>query len=288
MGANNNYPAATRVHKIGNDLFRDADEPIFPVKEGGVDLLPNPRQNFAQLPDNLPTYERLVPPPTLRYDAQRMALRDQRMLGRPHGGTVVVHFLKRHEWFLETSLALLGRHTTWDGGFAPYSSADSSSPPLGDASGDALWDGQKQVKMVDAATNWGTPRMYGSPLIRQNGYIAEGRESSFERLIKLPVDEQPKGKGVWGRLRGKPKLRLSDPDADDDEEDDSASEEDSSSASDEQTTASASSSNNSQVQPSSQPSSSLSSSQLEDSSADSESSTLAAPSFVVQPHHGQR
>lgn len=33
---------------------------------------------------------------------------DKRYLGRNLGGTIVVHYLKKDEWFLETSLALLG------------------------------------------------------------------------------------------------------------------------------------------------------------------------------------
>ncbi|KDN48861.1 glycosyltransferase family 31 protein [Tilletiaria anomala UBC 951] len=39
------------------------------------------------------------------------AVRKKRYLGRPHGGTIVVHYIKKHEWFLETALALLGKPT---------------------------------------------------------------------------------------------------------------------------------------------------------------------------------
>ncbi|CAD6922706.1 unnamed protein product [Tilletia controversa] len=40
-------------------------------------------------------------------------VRARRYLNRPHGGTVVVHFLKKSEWFLETTLALLGTDALW-------------------------------------------------------------------------------------------------------------------------------------------------------------------------------
>lgn len=57
--------------------------------------------------------------PTLRFDPEEMRIRDKRFLHRPHGGTVVVHYLKRSEWFLETFLILLGRAKTWDDGLMP-------------------------------------------------------------------------------------------------------------------------------------------------------------------------
>ncbi|PLW58284.1 hypothetical protein PCANC_00848 [Puccinia coronata f. sp. avenae] len=62
---------------------------------------------------------KFIPSPTLRFDPKEMKLRDERFLHRPHGGTVVVHYLKRSEWFLETSLILLGRAKTWDDGLVP-------------------------------------------------------------------------------------------------------------------------------------------------------------------------
>ncbi|MGC4421205.1 hypothetical protein ABXW19_11985, partial [Streptococcus suis] len=34
-----------------------------------------------------------------------LALRNKRYLGRPHGGTIVVHYAKKPEWFMETALA---------------------------------------------------------------------------------------------------------------------------------------------------------------------------------------
>lgn len=311
-------PAAARIHKIGNDLIRDVEEPIFPLKGGAV-AGPGaaPRQNFAQLPDTLPEYEKLVPPPTLRYDAERMDLRHQRMLGRPHGGTVVVHFLKRHEWFLETSLALLGRHNTWDHGVGPAASSmpaaargsdTSALTPLGDAAADAAWNGQNRVQFVDAAANWGTPRQYGSPIVRGNGYIAEGREGAFERAVKLPVDERQDKKSVWGRLRGKPKLRIADPGQDEDDhkeqQEDGEEASESGSASAEQSTIEEEDAS-SALQSSSLASSAPQSTEASPGSLSSESESEAgdvpststrkatapssdSPQLVLQPHHHRR
>ncbi|OAV90570.1 hypothetical protein PTTG_06184 [Puccinia triticina 1-1 BBBD Race 1] len=62
---------------------------------------------------------KFVPSPTLRFDPEEIRLREARFLNLPHGGTVVVHYLKRSEWFLETSLILLGRAKTWDDGLIP-------------------------------------------------------------------------------------------------------------------------------------------------------------------------
>ena len=44
-------------------------------------------------------------------DGSAAALRRKRYLGLPHGGTIVVHYAKKHEWFLEAAVALLGRDT---------------------------------------------------------------------------------------------------------------------------------------------------------------------------------
>lgn len=70
------------------------------------------------------------------------SIRSRRHLYRPHGGTVVVHFLKKNEWFMETSVALLGNGKTWI-------------------------DGAGGI-----ASEW---RMWGSPRVREDGYVAEGR-----------------------------------------------------------------------------------------------------------------
>lgn len=86
---------------------------------------------------------RLIPHPTNKDSGdEAAALRARRYLGRPHGGTVVVHFLKKSEWFLETAVAFLGRQKTW----------------------------------VDGAGGVGSEwRMFGSPLLRHDNYVSEGR-----------------------------------------------------------------------------------------------------------------
>lgn len=37
------------------------------------------------------------------------ALRHKRFQGRLHGGTIVIHYIKSHDWYLETALALIGK-----------------------------------------------------------------------------------------------------------------------------------------------------------------------------------
>ncbi|EPQ32409.1 uncharacterized protein PFL1_00605 [Pseudozyma flocculosa PF-1] len=87
---------------------------------------------------------RLMPLPSHRDgNGEAEALRAKRYLGRRYGGTVVVHFLKKSEWFYETALALCGRSKSWPDG----------------AGG--------------SGTEW---RMYGSPLVRhEDGYVYDGR-----------------------------------------------------------------------------------------------------------------
>ena len=87
-----------------DDSSPDGDPSLPPSEPDNTDL-PIPKQHHAALPP-LPmdrvtapiTPKPRVPHPTLRYDADAIALRQRRMLGRPHGGTVVVHYLKRSEW----------------------------------------------------------------------------------------------------------------------------------------------------------------------------------------------
>ena len=164
------------------------------------------------MPAIIPDIERLVPPPTLRYEPERMTAHERRMLGLPYGGTVVVHYLKRNEWFLETALALLGRHRTWDSGVEAL--AYTHTPLIGAldqqdvvVSKSALWSGRGSVQLADAY--WGSARMFGSPIVRSDGYISEGRESAFERVAKLPVGPIS---GRLGRLIGRPKKGYADPD----------------------------------------------------------------------------
>lgn len=86
---------------------------------------------------------RLVPRPTSKDGFGDWAsLRARRYLNRPHGGTVVVHYLKKTEWWLETAMVFLGQTKMWQNG----------------AGG--------------VGREW---RMGGSPLVRHDGYISEGR-----------------------------------------------------------------------------------------------------------------
>ncbi|GAA6012082.1 hypothetical protein JCM11491_001744 [Sporobolomyces phaffii] len=165
------------------------------------------------------TEERFIPPPTLRYDPATLSLRSQRMLGLAHGGTVAVHYLKRNEWFYETALALLGRDKMWDAGF------DSPAYPLGSHSSAApsvySTDDYSLSTMVappgeDAEVEtipalWGSVRMYGSPIVLEDGTIVEGRRAEAHREIQSHVPgggggaggARPPAAGQWaGRFTG--------------------------------------------------------------------------------------
>lgn len=184
----------------------DGDQPV-------SSPFPLPKQHHVQIPSVVvPEYERLVPPPIMRYDSSRLAQRERRMLGQTHGGTVVVHFLKRNEWFMETALALLGRQTTWDSGVEAHAFAPrplTAAPmTLPVASSLRKWNGIGIVQPIDNV--WGTARMYGSPIIRSNGYIDEGREAAFERATKLPLENEPRAR-PGSKLRGRPRLGYADP-----------------------------------------------------------------------------
>lgn len=87
---------------------------------------------------------RMIPLPTHKDgNGEADELRRRRYLGKRFGGTVVVHYLKKSEWFYETALALSGRRRFWPDG----------------AGG--------------TGSEW---RMYGSPLVRhEDGYISGGR-----------------------------------------------------------------------------------------------------------------
>ncbi|GAA5919792.1 hypothetical protein JCM1841_005865 [Sporobolomyces salmonicolor] len=137
------------------------------------------------------TEERFIPAPTLRYDPASLSVRSQRMLGLKHGGTVAVHYLKRNEWFYETALALLGREKMWDGGIdtpayplspvSAYAVEDldlSTTPPF---SGAQAHDDQLKVEAFPAL--WGGVRMYGSPIVRADGMIVEGRRAEANREV---------------------------------------------------------------------------------------------------------
>ncbi|KAN0066189.1 hypothetical protein ACQY0O_000283 [Thecaphora frezii] len=87
---------------------------------------------------------RLIPLPSHKDgNGEAEALRAKRYLGRRYGGTVVVHFLKKSEWFYETALAFSGRSKFW---------ADGAG---------------------GSGTEW---RMFGSPLVRhEDSYVSDGR-----------------------------------------------------------------------------------------------------------------
>jgi len=161
---------------------------------------------------DLPLIKPRVPIATLRYDPVLLALRDRRMLGRPHGGTVVVHFLKRNEWFLETALALLGRHKTWDSGieaeaYAIRPVAESSVSKVQVVLPATTWNGVGVVDLADA--RWGIPRMWGSPIVRENGYISEGRE--VIQPVPPVVVPSSSSYGSDRFKNGTPKLGYADP-----------------------------------------------------------------------------
>lgn len=204
---------------------------------------PNFKKGFSFLPEAPVNPDilkhRAIPAPTLRYDPDTMTLRERRFLGLPYGGTVVVHYLKRNEWFLETALALLGREQFWDTGLeAPAYPAFVPSPPAGDhlppygghqdgenaiGQGQAkkiatipTWNGKGgEIDVVPA--EWGSARMYGSPLVKENGYVALGRTVPWDALQKSE-------EGKYGKLRGSPRQRYADmPDGDSTKEKESTS-----------------------------------------------------------------
>lgn len=166
---------------------------------------PNFKQGYSLFPDtdrDSDSYrKKAIPAPQLRYDPTSMSVREKRFLGRPHGGTVVVHYLKRNEWFLETALALLGRERTWDTGLdAPAYPPHIQNPPPGGQQQLRPDDRQKQEKVVSSMPNlktkgeveivspqWGGARMYGSPLIKDSGFVSAGRTVPWDALQKSEV-----------------------------------------------------------------------------------------------------
>ena len=121
------------------------------------------------------------------------------MLGKPHGGTVAVHFLKRTEWFYEAALALIGREKMWDSGVDAPAFAPLSVVGEEEVARVPRWDGVESVESVDPL--WGGARMYGSPIVREGGYVTEGREMDRRREVVLNGIG-----GRFGRMRGTPKM----------------------------------------------------------------------------------
>ncbi|GAA5822913.1 hypothetical protein JCM11251_004421 [Rhodosporidiobolus azoricus] len=179
----------------------------------------------------LPSYnERFIPAPTLRYDPASLSIRKQRMLGLSYGGTVAVHYLKRNEWFFETALALLGRERMWDNGvdvpaypLSPYSTNSLLEPyakdplavstrPLaaGTSPSSASSSTHRSSEVVAEAypALWGSPRMYGSPIVLEDGMIVEGRRAEANREVvdartaaaKVVKNEPVEGASWSGRV----------------------------------------------------------------------------------------
>lgn len=155
------------------------------------------------------TEERFIPYPTLRYDPSTLSIRKERMLGLPNGGTVAVHYLKRNEWFYETALALLGREKMWDHGqdHSPDNDHQVSTTYSMDqfefeqVPSILLEDTEEEdeEEMVETlpASLWGSVRMYGSPIVREDGMIVEGRRAEAHREIMG-------ASGGGGRVGGRP------------------------------------------------------------------------------------
>ncbi|PWN45508.1 hypothetical protein IE81DRAFT_344809 [Ceraceosorus guamensis] len=104
---------------------------------------------------------RHLPRPTHREGGGAAArLRAKRYLGRPHGGTVIVHYLKKSEYWLETAMAFLGREAMWQGTFGGGPSREY--------------------------------RMWGSPLVRHDGYISEGRSQPRpDAGVRVAAGDEP-------------------------------------------------------------------------------------------------
>lgn len=116
--------------------------PGFDFGAGGVSrsAAEERKRSFA----NAAMQPRMIPLPTHKDgNGEAEELRRRRYLGKRFGGTVVVHYLKKSEWFYETALAFSGRSRFW---------------PEGAGGTGSEW------------------RMYGSPLVRhEDGYISGGR-----------------------------------------------------------------------------------------------------------------
>ena len=213
----------------GTKAVTDETNTEIEVKEAGgqipIGSAPHFKQGYSFLPDwqvNLDTVKhKAIPAPTLRYDPSATSVRERRFLGLPYGGTVVVHYLKRNEWFLETALALLGREKMWDNGndvpaypaYVPRPAPGRPAAPVHDSppsdgkdttniSPVPTWNGKTgEIEMV--ASQWGGVRMYGSPLIKESGFVALGRTVPWDAMQK--VEDQK-----YGKLRASPRERYAD------------------------------------------------------------------------------
>lgn len=80
----------------------------------GLSFYPNCSMNRKA--EHHPHYAPVMNPYGATYAPFYEALARQRYQDYKVGGTVVVHYCKKNEWFYETALALLGRHRTWSAG----------------------------------------------------------------------------------------------------------------------------------------------------------------------------
>lgn len=114
-----------------------------------------------------------------------------------------MHYLKADEWFMETALALLGREAMWDAGRdIPVLSSTSplilaGATDLPEVSRLPPWTGIGMVSAVDSL--WGGARLYGSPMVRTNGYICEGRLEDMSMKEEYVPNEPTSQLGRLGR-----------------------------------------------------------------------------------------
>ncbi|KAG0146490.1 hypothetical protein CROQUDRAFT_671115 [Cronartium quercuum f. sp. fusiforme G11] len=198
--------------------------------------LPNyedlPESNFKQAINKHLSEKsnKLIASPTIRFNDEESKLRQERFEGLNYGGTVVVHYLKRNEWFYETELALLGKSKTWDQGLDLINNHDHDeilnlqsssndnkqqlqSNSLSSSSDNHNQNVEENLEMIEVIDEniFGGARMYGSPVIESDGRISEGKSDEDKDKDDSKLNELSKTvEGGAGWVRGKPKIRVSD------------------------------------------------------------------------------
>ncbi len=108
---------ALRANQVGHDPLTGLT--IYPSHQDTLapSFKPASRPHLGHIsPSHMPL------PVNRDQDPEAVELRRNRYLGLPHGGTIVIHYIKKNEWFMETALALIGRHTLrLDGSGGPAS-----------------------------------------------------------------------------------------------------------------------------------------------------------------------
>lgn len=99
-----------RLYPAGGALARPI-EAVEVLDENGLALYPN--CSLEMTSPRHPSYVPTANPYGATYAPFNDALANQRYRDHKVGGTVVVHYCKKEEWFFETALALLGREQTW-------------------------------------------------------------------------------------------------------------------------------------------------------------------------------